>query len=114
MTGLSLYDRAMVSTGDRALTLLGFEVSVHGQDAEGGPDTDADGPDIQVIRQYDRRGDVNAYQSLHRETVSLMTRDPGNADEGKFVLIGEEYWYISSLNPIGWGWSLLSVNKGDS
>ena len=109
----SLYDRANASTGTRAQKFLGFAVSVHDADAQRAPQTAKDGPDIEVIRQYHRQGDVNAYQSLHREGVSLMTRDPGNAAQGKFVLIGEEYWHISSLQPIGWGWTLLSVNKGD-
>ena len=110
---LSLYDRAMVSTGTRAQRFLGFDVSVHDQDDQGQPRTAKDGPDITVIRQYHRQGDVNAHMNLHREGVSLMTRDPGDAAEGKFVLIGDEYWYISALNPIGWGWTLLSVNRGD-
>ena len=109
----SLYDRAMVSTGSRAQKYLGFKVSVHDADAQGQPETAKDGPDITVIRQYQRQGDVTAYQSLYREAVSLMTRDPGNAAKGKFVLIENSYWYISSLNPIGWGWTLLSVNRGD-
>ena len=109
----SLYDRANVSTGTRAQKFLGLTVSVHEADDQGQPRTDKDGPDITVIRQYHRQGDVNAYQSLYREGVSLMTRDPGNAAQGKFVLVGEEYWYVSSLNPSGWGWTSLSVNKGD-
>lgn len=109
----SLYDRAMASTGERAQRFLGFKVSVHGVDAQGGPDAAEDGDPITVIRQYHRQGDVNAYQSLHRESVSLMTRDPGNAAQGKFVLIGEEYWHISNISPVGWGWTALHVNKGD-
>ena len=109
----SLYDRANVSTGARAQKFLGFEVSVHEADDQGRPQTAKDGPDIQVIRQYHRQGDVTPYQSLYREGVSLMTRDPGDAAQGKFVLIDTEYWYISSLNPVGWGWTLLSINKGE-
>ena len=107
----SLYDRANVSTGKRAQRLLGFEVSVHEADEQGQPQAAKDGPDIQVIRQYHRQGDVNAYQSLYREAVSLMTQDPGAAAEGKFVLMEDEYWYISSMNPVGWSWTLLSLNR---
>ena len=109
----SLYDRAMVSMGTRAQRFLGFEVSVHEADDQGQPQTAKDGPDITVIRQYHRQGDVNAYQSLYREAVSLMTRDPGDAAQGKFVLIDDEHWFIANLNPIGWGWWLLSVTRGD-
>ena len=109
----SLYDRANISTGNRAQRFLGLKVSVHEADGEGQPRAARDGPDLQVIRQYQRQGDVNAYQSLYRQGVSLMTRDPGDAAEGKFVLLEDEYWYISSLNPVGWGWTLLSVNRAD-
>ena len=76
---------------------------MHEADEQGQPRPAEDGPNIQVIRQYHRQGNVNAYQSLYREAVSLMTQDPGDAAEGKFVLIDDEYWYISSPQPGGLG-----------
>lgn len=99
------------------MAFFGQDVTVHQADSNGQPDPAPDGAAIRVIRQPERRGDVNTFQNIYREAVSLVTNDVGNADKGKFVNRGTqeapEYWFISSVSELGWGWTALSVNKGD-
>ena len=99
---------------EEMLAFFGEDATVHAPDERNIPQVPADGPPIRVIRQPERQGDVTTFKSIYREPMTLATNDLGNAAQGKFIRLDNEYWHIGSVNQLGWGWVGLSVVKGDT
>lgn len=104
------------SFSEDMLSFYGRPATVHAADAQGRPDPEPDGEPITVIEQPNRQGAVNNFQSIYRESWQYVTNNPGAAAQGKFLRLegSSEYWYITAVSPLGWGWHAIGANKGDS